>query len=420
MKLSETAKTILSRIQRIEPELDPQIIGYLLLKDYGDREMIRLSFGPDLALEPLINEAKDALSGSFSVPVNAPPEVHPNFASYPPTGSALFSGSAVRVAATPLWDPHIGLEPQIALPNLYLIHGDPSGEDNHGYCGKLLHGSYFQEDPAEGHPMAGSRRRSTSMPELSPRACHYYHRGYCKHGANCRYLHDQLTPGLTPPNSRELGDEDQVIPSWSLEKLELELVDLLKSKKGHPISIATLPSAYMERYGKMLQADGYLTESQRHGKAGFNLTRLLGRLKNSIRILDRPHGQHSVMLVEDALKYMEPGNANNGVGSNVSGSQQIYLTFPSDSSFEEDDVANYFRRFGRVIDVRIPTQHKRMFGFVTFESQETARMVLSEKNPHYICGSRVLVKPYKEKSRNSDRCLLSLFFLPLSIPRSLL
>ncbi|CAN1223029.1 hypothetical protein LINPERPRIM_LOCUS1978 [Linum perenne] len=44
---------------------------------------------------------------------------------------------------------------------------------------------------------------------------------------------------------------------------------------------------YYEKYGRTLQAEGYLTESQRHGKAGYSLTKLLARLSNSIRLLDR-------------------------------------------------------------------------------------------------------------------------------------
>ena len=76
-------------------------------------------------------------------------------------------------------------------------------------------------------------------------------------------------------------------PIMSLEKLELELVELLKTKGGDPVSIASLPLLYYEKYGKVLQADGYLTESQRHGKAGYSLTKLLARLKNAIRVIDR-------------------------------------------------------------------------------------------------------------------------------------
>lgn len=59
--------------------------------------------------------------------------------------------------------------------------------------------------------------------------------------------------------------------------------------------------------------------------------------------------------------------------------------------------------FGPVQDVRMPCQQKRMFGFVTFFSADTVKMVLSTGNPHYVCGARVLVKPYREKSKLSER-----------------
>ena len=70
------------------------------------------------------------------------------------------------------------------------------------------------------------------------------------------------------------------------ESFEMELRELLKGKKV-PVSIASLPQMYYERFGKSLQAEGYLTESQRHGKAGFSLTRLLMRLKGTVRLIER-------------------------------------------------------------------------------------------------------------------------------------
>lgn len=63
----------------------------------------------------------------------------------------------------------------------------------------------------------------------------------------------------------------------------------------------------------------------------------------------------------------------------------------------------FFSSFGPVEDVRIPCQQKRMFGFVTFVSADTVKMILSRGNPHYVCGARVLVKPYREKSKLFDR-----------------
>ncbi|CAL4995833.1 unnamed protein product [Urochloa decumbens] len=59
--------------------------------------------------------------------------------------------------------------------------------------------------------------------------------------------------------------------------------------------------------------------------------------------------------------------------------------------------------YGPVQDVRIPYQHKRMFGFVTFVYEESVRIILNKGNPHFVCNSRVLVKPYKEKGKFHDR-----------------
>lgn len=59
--------------------------------------------------------------------------------------------------------------------------------------------------------------------------------------------------------------------------------------------------------------------------------------------------------------------------------------------------------FGPVQDVRIPYQQKRMFGFVTFVYPETVKQILAKGNPHFVCDSRVLVKPYKEKGKVREK-----------------
>lgn len=53
--------------------------------------------------------------------------------------------------------------------------------------------------------------------------------------------------------------------------------------------------------------------------------------------------------------------------------------------------------------MRIPCQQKRMFGFVTFNNADTVKLILSKGNPHYVCGARVLVKPYREKAKLAER-----------------
>jgi hypothetical protein len=57
----------------------------------------------------------------------------------------------------------------------------------------------------------------------------------------------------------------------------------------------------------------------------------------------RPHGQHSVVLAEDAASYTDSRADRGGdMGSSPASSHQIYLTFPAESIFTEEDVANYF------------------------------------------------------------------------------
>ena len=57
----------------------------------------------------------------------------------------------------------------------------------------------------------------------------------------------------------------------------------------------------------------------------------------------RPHGQHSVVLAEDAARYTEfRGERGGDMGSVPASSHQIYLTFPAESTFIEEDVATYF------------------------------------------------------------------------------
>lgn len=74
-------------------------------------------------------------------------------------------------------------------------------------------------------------------------------------------------------------------------------------------------------------------------------------------------------------------------------------------------VFSYFHStFGPVEDVRIPSQQKRMFGFVTFFTADTVKMILAKGNPHFVCGARVLVKPYREKSKLVDRYISFQFF----------
>ncbi|KAK9049344.1 hypothetical protein SSX86_031687 [Deinandra increscens subsp. villosa] len=397
MDFSESTKVVYDRVQEIEPENVSKIIGYLLLQDHGEREMIRLAFGPDNLIHNLINKAKTHLKLASNATVGqpiSPPQVNGplHFTTFPP--STRHSPLSIQVP-TRCCDPNgqpLDFVPMVypaSYPEDYHLHNHfrfMSLEDQMEPVNSpdFTSSNYYSPEPALG---PRSNRRSPSLPEFPFKVCHYFIKGFCRHGNNCRYLHPTPESFSQIFNSK-LSEDDSVFSPMSLEKLELELTELLKSRRGFPVSIASLPMIYYEKFGKTLQAEGYLTESQRHGKAGYSLTKLLARLK-SICLIDRPHGQHAVMLADDMAKCMDHIGDRNEHGGIVAGSRQIYLTFPAESTFSELDVYNYFNKFGPVRDVRIPCQQKRMFGFVTFVFADTVKHILNKGNPHFVSGARV-------------------------------
>eukprot|EP01018_Ginkgo_biloba_P017676 Gb_29751 [translate_table: standard] len=462
MDAYEATKIVFSRIQSIEPETVSKIVGYLLLQDHGDREMIRLAFGPDTLIQSLISKTKKELglqapssssqaSTHLLTPYNLTnhSDLQVQLAPFSHVSSRPFPSPTALSPQTLYWDSHTPQESPLNSHNLHVPHeqrilnfNQNSFPDQFFATEKLHPGAYINneqfsirdyvklQDPLsfldndyftypEMHIAAaslngtkmsmdylnsGAGKRPTSIAEVKP--CLYFARGYCKHGSTCRFLHGYSTlENLIPvplSSSPSESVNEEPISAGSLERLELELLELLRGKRA-PISIASLPQLYYERYGRTLQAEGYLTESQRHGKAGYSLTKLLARLKNTVRLIDRPHGQHAVVLAEDAPKFTEYRSERNDIAGLIAGSRQIYLTFPAESTFTEEDVSNYFRTYGPVHDVRIPYQQKRMFGFVTFVYPETVKIILNKGNPHYVCGARVLVKPYREKGKHGDR-----------------
>ncbi|CAA7024238.1 unnamed protein product [Microthlaspi erraticum] len=396
MDFTGAINVVHNRIQELEPENVSKIIGYLLLmQDHSDRDMIRLAFCPDSVMRSMINFVKYELAKDPRY--NSPPSDHLNhslrsFTAASPTQLLSVSVSPPQNLSmrTGFWEN--ATEMDSMHNNAQFLNYEDSMTTSPN--------DFFSREH-QCFPLRTSRR-SPSLPDFPVKICNYFNKGFCKHGNNCRYFHGQIIPEremFNPNNS--LSDEEHVVSPGSLEKLEGEIIELLKSRRGAPISIASLPMMYLEKYGRTLQAEGYLTESQRHGKAGYSLTKLLARLKNTIRLIDRPHGQHSVILAEDVSKFMEYMGERNEHGAILAGSRQIYLTFPAESSFTEHDVSNYFSKFGHVEDVRIPCQQKRMFGFVTFVYTETVKHILAKGSPHFICGARVLVKPYREKSRSN-------------------
>ncbi|KVI02061.1 Nucleotide-binding, alpha-beta plait, partial [Cynara cardunculus var. scolymus] len=373
MDFSESTKVVYDRIQKLEPEKVSKIIGYLLLQDHGEREMIRLAFGPDNLIHSLINKAKTHLNlpsnSATSSPVS-PPRVNSvsdmpiKFTPFSPGGLSRPSPLAIQVPNR-CCDSHgqsLTVYPS-SFPEdfrfqnqLHFLPLEDQMEPANG--SNFATNNYFYSEPTVG---SRTNRRSPSLPESPVKICHYFLKGCCRHGSGCRYSHgNPMLESFSQIFSPGSNEDDNVFSPGSLNKLEMELTELLKSRRGFPVSIASLPMLYYEKFGKTLQAEGYLTESQRHGKAA-----------------------------DEIAKYMDYNGDRNEQGGIVAGSRQIYLTFPAESTFTEQDVSNYFKKFGRVHDVRIPCQQKRMFGFVTFAYGETVKEILNKGNPHFVCVARI-------------------------------
>ncbi|KAL4566763.1 hypothetical protein LXL04_030886 [Taraxacum kok-saghyz] len=409
MEAFEAAKIVYNRILETESEtITRKIIGYIYLLDHADREMIRLAYCPDNLIQNLIQKAKIELNFMAKPPPSPPISPSIQFAPILHSHRPYSAPPTLQIPSpTPHWDsPSLSLSPS-PLHYPHMVHDDYrfQSQNHDHFVGLGEQFEQFNREITNFSDNCYSPDGNFSVRGRIPtKTCHYFSKGHCKHGNKCKFLHAHSQS--FPDCNNELAIDDQASFSpGSLEKLEFEITEILKSRRGNPISIASLPMIYYERYGRTLQAEGYLTESQRHGKAGYSLTKLLARLKNSIRLIDRPHGQHFLVLADDASRYMENRYERNSLspGPIVSGSKQIYLTFPADSTFTEDDAVNYFSTYGQVQDVRIPCQQQRMFGFVTFHNSETVQMVLAKGNPHYICGARVLVKPYREKLKLFER-----------------
>ncbi|CAL4911866.1 unnamed protein product [Urochloa decumbens] len=222
-------------------------------------------------------------------------------------------------------------------------------------------------------PASGGYRRSLSLSDAEAgawRPCVYFARGYCKNGSSCRFLHDDL-PVL---------DDSTAAAEQEMAVMRAKALDAERMASAFPFSSLPRP--------KGISLNFLLHHQQQHEHS------------------QRGAATAMVHATEDMHRFPAWSPRIMERGGNLISSpaaRQIYLTFPADSTFTEKDVSNYFSMYGPVQDVRIPYQHKRMFGFVTFVYEESVRIILNKGNPHFVCNSRVLVKPYKEKGKFHDR-----------------
>ncbi|KAJ0611813.1 putative transcription factor C3H family [Helianthus annuus] len=400
-----------------------KIMGLLLIQDHGEKEMIRLAFGPESLVQSVILKARKEL-GISTPPTPSTPSSPSPFSSQSlsrqnsanSTGSRIVNGggtnlpsplsipslssswtnsnfsdfqpadeSRLNSSAPPFYggagaeEPDLIDELQIQDQLSFLNDGSPS-KSGEFYYPDLVSPNGGGGDMFSPWGSGGPHRRSSSVNDIclggageDPsgwKPCLYYARGFCKNGASCRFTH---------------GEADlSAVTVGSLSKLDVmeQCHELLRSKSAHQqrLLMAAAGGSPNFPFPNSPKSMNYLLQQQS----------------------DSPRMAAALMMGEDMNKF---GRSRNefSMGMLNPGSRQIYLTFPADSTFREEDVSNYFSMFGPVQDVRIPYQQKRMFGFVTFVYAETVKLILAKGNPHFVCDARVLVKPYKEKGKVSDK-----------------
>lgn len=409
----EATKIVLSRIQKLDLENATKIIGLLLIQDHGEKEMIRLAFGPESLLHSVILKARKDLGlfSSKNSPLSSPstptsplpfsrqnsrgfngvnlpsPLSIPNptgvFSpnSFPthyksPTGVSNIGSSTMNSSALPFYGKgeYSELIDETPMP---FLNGGPNSNDFYYTQPDLVSSPDSNVEARLFNSSWGgaNHRRSCSVSDtclnsedpsegFGWKPCLYFAKGYCKNGANCRFVHDG---GLSDSD----GNSNMVGSPNKIDIME-RCHELLRSK-----------SAQQQR---LAAASQFMNEG------------------SSFSYSPRAAAAAALMMGDEINKFSRSPRFERSEFPILSPeSRQIYLTFPADSTFREEDVSTYFSIYGPVQDVRIPYQQKRMFGFVTFVYPDTVKLILAKGNPHFVCDARVLVKPYKEKGKVPDK-----------------
>ncbi|XP_057758670.1 zinc finger CCCH domain-containing protein 55-like [Arachis stenosperma] len=429
----EATNVVLSKIKSIEPENASKIMGYLLM-NLEDSELVRLACSPDPVLHNIVIRVKTHLGLTLSSPSSSPSPLNP--ITRPSTNP--FSKSSPRLVASNGFDfarnpssPSSSAWPLSGIPNNPIspksspllsyenirsvaVHSPSFSPRVNGDCNPVGGDFVDEQQVDEYFPFLGDsskneelldlggqnlqslnngdapfHRRSYSAsdacfgfeeggPGIGYKPCLYFARGFCKNGSNCKFVHGALNDSFgaivgSPSRFEGLEQHEEFL------RLKTEHHRRLMASQ---LVAGTSPSSY-DKY-----IDFLIMQQNDPQRAAATTAYMMGEEFHNFG-RGRPERNEFLAMISAE----KPNSA----------SRQIYLTFPAESSFKDEDVSEYFSKFGPVQDVRIPYQQKRMFGFVTFVYPETVRLILSKGNPHFICDSRVLVKPYKEKGKIPDK-----------------
>jgi hypothetical protein len=308
MDAYEATKVVFSRIQALDPEHAAKIMGLLLIQDHGEKEMIRLAFGPEALLHTVMAKARKDLGllpGSGSgTPTSVTDAAHSPFMLSRQNSGLRCCGTAPSplssVSSPSSWAPppvfsrtntnNGGAAEDMAglnseelmspaangngLPSPFFPCGDHQLLDELGgghQLPSLFDGSECRSPGAGGDggflPYGlgwanRAHRRSSSVSELCLggdglgwKPCLYYARGYCKNGSACRFVHGGLP-------------EDNKVDPAALEQGMLRRSKSQRLAAAFPPysptgSLPGSPSAAGKCFSLLLQQQQQQNESQR-------------------------------------------------------------------------------------------------------------------------------------------------------------
>ncbi|CAH2072900.1 unnamed protein product [Thlaspi arvense] len=449
MDSGDPTTLLLTKIRTLDPDYAPKIIGYLLLQDFGEKDLMNLALGPESVLQSIILKVKSQL-GLFSNNLSSPPtppspsplnpicrppingrggggshsngfmDFRRNSPSSPSSTSpwsinSLNPSNGSNAHISPRHTPLLSLDgvrtASISKPLSSHQNNGVSATDSCADAADLLDDqqlndclSFLDDSSSKAEDVADPRipldysvdngethlhRRSFSADAsfgsgedgfgAGCKPCVYFSRGLCKNGESCKFVHGGFPDnvdgnGIVADSPRKMEN----FVRQQEEIMRLKMVYQQQRLASQILARAPQQLPYEKRMDLLLQQHAH-----RDGALSFGDERYWSSSPGRLERME--------------LMAMHFGDQSG------SASRQIYLTFPADSTFKDEDVATYFSLFGTVQDVRIPYQQKRMFGFVSFAHPETVKVVLARGNPHFICDSRVLVKPYKEKGKILDK-----------------
>lgn len=130
MDTTEATKIVFSRLQSLDPEAASKVMGYILIQDQGDEEMIRLAHGPDAFLFSLINQAKECLglssncSSSHSTPSSPSPFSPTKFGPFPQSSPRItIPNNGFPSSPTSLWSAGSPAFPRSPLSYAAVVNG---------------------------------------------------------------------------------------------------------------------------------------------------------------------------------------------------------------------------------------------------------------------------------------------------------